>query len=58
MEFGIEARGEGFSKTAVYQISKELLTSVLPLKNSSADIILAGSNTGFLRKVYDLICEN
>ncbi|XP_071126132.1 hepatocyte growth factor receptor-like [Mytilus edulis] len=51
MEFGIEARGEGFSKTAVYQISKELLTSVLPLQNSSADIILAGSNTGFLRKI-------
>ncbi|XP_052081094.1 hepatocyte growth factor receptor-like [Mytilus californianus] len=51
MEFGIEARGEGFSKTAVYRISSEILTSVLPLGNSSADIILAGSNTGFLRKI-------
>ncbi|CAC5415511.1 MET [Mytilus coruscus] len=49
--YGIEARGNGFSNTAVYQISNELLTSVLPLMNSSADIILAGSNTGFLRKI-------
>lgn len=51
METGIEARGEGFSKTAVYEISNELLTSVLPLENSSADIFLVGSNTGFFRKV-------
>ncbi|XP_052081048.1 hepatocyte growth factor receptor-like isoform X4 [Mytilus californianus] len=51
MEFGIEAHGDGFSKTAVYQISNELLTSVLPLSNSSEHIILAGSNTGFLRKI-------
>lgn len=53
MEFGTEAHGEGFSKTAVYQIASELLTSVLPFGNRSADIILAGSNTGFLRKVHD-----
>ncbi|XP_076089860.1 hepatocyte growth factor receptor-like [Mytilus galloprovincialis] len=51
IETGIEARGEGFSKTAVYEISNELLTSVLPLENSSADIFLVGSNTGFLRKI-------
>lgn len=53
MEFGIEARGDGFSNTFIYQISNELLTSILPWRNSSADIILAGSNTGFLRKVHD-----
>ncbi|VDI82559.1 proto-oncogene tyrosine-protein kinase Met [Mytilus galloprovincialis] len=51
MEFGTEAHGEGFSKTAIYQITSELLTSVLPFGNRSADIILAGSNTGFLRKI-------
>ncbi|VDH96957.1 proto-oncogene tyrosine-protein kinase Met [Mytilus galloprovincialis] len=51
MEFGIEARGDGLSKTFIYHISNELLTSILPWRNSSADIILAGSNTGFLRKI-------
>ncbi|XP_076112140.1 hepatocyte growth factor receptor-like [Mytilus galloprovincialis] len=51
MEFGIEARGDGLSNTFIYQISNELLTSILPWRNSSADIILAGSNTGFLRKI-------
>ncbi|CAG2219962.1 PLXNB [Mytilus edulis] len=51
MEFGIEARGDGFINTFIYQIDNELLTSILPWRNSSADIILAGSNTGFLRKI-------
>ncbi|XP_076112122.1 hepatocyte growth factor receptor-like [Mytilus galloprovincialis] len=51
MEFGIEARGDGFSNRFIYHIDNELLTSILPWRNSSADIILAGSNTGFLRKI-------
>ncbi|XP_071126109.1 hepatocyte growth factor receptor-like isoform X2 [Mytilus edulis] len=51
MEFGIEARGDGFSNTFIYHIDNELLTSILPWRKSSADIILAGSNTGFLRKI-------
>jgi hypothetical protein len=51
MERGIEARGDGYSKTSVFRISNELLTSVMPLKNSTEHVILVGSHTGYLRKV-------
>ena len=51
MTYGIEARGDGFSKSAFFKTANELLVSVTSLQSKPEQVVV-GTNTGFIRKVW------